>query len=438
MHATRHFTLPLIATSLMLITPYAQADTRAQQQQQQQPRQQSESGITEDNAQMRTAAVVTPHTPITAHQILSRPTASAVVELAYSPRENALFVSAPDWQDESRSRLLRLAPDSLDIQAEVPLDGKGFGVALDDAANRLYLTQGFNGAISVIDTQGNQLIKRIPVMQKVNFEQLYQEHGLSQTRRDFLLEQLKKWNVVDDFPYKLRELAIDADQHRLFAPGLGLGIDSVLFVIDTETLELEKILPGFGYNAVGIVADPARHRIFVSNMQGQIITLDSRTLEITGTLEVEADQLLNLAYDPATNRLFGVDQGIDRDEWRNNHLEREYAHRSPGHRVFVLDADSGKTLAVMPTDEVPIGLNLDTQRNRLYVTNRGGVRPDSAQGSVTIYDTEAYQPLQTLPLPPHPNSLALDAADNILYVTVKNDGDSAKAGKPEHVVRIQF
>lgn len=435
MHATRHFTLPLIATSLMLITPYAQADTRAQQQQ---PRQQSESGITEDNAQMRTAAVVTPHTPITAHQILSRPTASAVVELAYSPRENALFVSAPDWQDESRSRLLRLAPDSLDIQAEVPLDGKGFGVALDDAANRLYLTQGFNGAISVIDTQGNQIVKRIPVMQKVNFEQLYQEHGLSQTRRDFLLEQLKKWNVVDDFPYKLRELAIDAGQHRLFAPGLGLGIDSVLFVIDTETLELEKILPGFGYNAVGIVADPARHRIFVSNMQGQIITLDSHTLEITGTLEVEADQLLNLAYDPATNRLFGVDQGIDRDEWRNNHLEREYAHRSPGHRVFVLDADSGKTLAVMPTDEVPIGLNLDTQRNRLYVTNRGGVRPDSAQGSVTIYDTEAYQPLQTLPLPPHPNSLALDAADNILYVTVKNDGDSAKAGKPEHVVRIQF
>ncbi|PWF21603.1 hypothetical protein DD235_14500 [Corticimicrobacter populi] len=369
---------------------------------------------------------------------MSRPTASAVVELAYSPRENALFVSAPDWQDESRSRLLRLAPDSLDIQAEVPLDGKGFGVALDDAANRLYLTQGFNGAISVIDTQGNQIVKRIPVMQKVNFEQLYQEHELSQTRRDFLLEQLKKWNVVDDFPYKLRELAIDADQHRLFAPGLGLGIDSVLFVIDTETLELEKILPGFGYNAVGIVTDPTRHRIFVSNMQGQIITLDSRTLEITGTLEVEADQLLNLVYDPATNRLFGVDQGIDRDEWRNNHLEREYAHRSPGHRVFVLDADSGKTLAVMPTDEVPIGLNLDTQRNRLYVTNRGGVRPDSAQGSVTIYDTEAYQPLQTLPLPPHPNSLALDAAGNILYVTVKNDGDSAKAGKPEHVVRIQF
>ncbi|MFB0944520.1 MAG: hypothetical protein QMB23_05075, partial [Candidatus Nanopelagicales bacterium] len=39
--------------------------------------------------------------------------------------------------------------------------------------------------------------------------------------------------------------------------------------------------------------------------------------------EIEADQLLNLSYDPAQNRLFGVDQGIDRDDARNLHLERE-------------------------------------------------------------------------------------------------------------------
>ncbi len=379
-----------------------------------------------------------PYTAITDQDIRREALASDVVELAYSPRQNAIFVSAPDWEEETRSTVLRLDPETLAVQARIPLAGKGFGVALDDTAGRLYLTQGFNGSISVVDTSDNRVIKRIPVMEKVNFERAYKEHGLSPTRTAFLLEQLKKFKVVDDFPYKLREMAIDTRNHRLFAPGLGLGLDSVLFVIDTRTLELEKVIPGFGYNAVGIALDEAGDRVFVSNMRGQIIVLDAKSLAIIKTLEVEADQLLNLVYDAKTNRLFGVDQGIDRDEWRNQHLEREYQHRSPGHRVFVLNADSGATIASMPTGQVPIALRHDASRQRLYVTNRGGIRVESAEGSITVYDTRDYRLLQTIVLPPHPNSLAYDAAHNVLYATVKNDGDSKKAGKQESVVRIKL
>ncbi|MBB6082608.1 YncE family protein [Castellaniella defragrans] len=376
------------------------------------------------------------HALIEARDILRRPLAADMVELAHSPRQRAVFVSAPDWKDESRSAVLRLDPNTLDVQARIPLDGKGFGVALDDAGGRLYLTQGFNGAITVVDTGRNRVLKRIPVMEKVDFRQAYAAHGLSAPRTAFLLEQLKKFGVSRDYPYKLREMVLDSRTDRLFAPGLGLGFDSVLFVIDTRTLELEKIVPGFGYNAVGIALDEAGGRVFVSNMRGQVMTVDARTLEITRTLEVQADQLLNLAYDARTNRLFGVDQGIDRDEWRNNHLEREYRRRSPGHRVFALDADTGRTLADMPAGEVPIALRHDARRHRLYVTNRGGVRPDKGAGSITVYDTDGYRLLQTLPMPPHPNGLALDEARGTLYATIKNDGERKKAGEPESVVRI--
>lgn len=377
-----------------------------------------------------------PYTAITPQHLLRQPVAADVVELAHSAAQQAVFVSAPDWEDEDRSALLRLHPDTLAVQAEVPLQGKGFGVALDDAANRVYLTQGFNGAISVVDTQHNRLVKRIPVMEKVNFERAYQEKGFSEKRTAFLLEQLKRFKVVDDFPYKLREMVVDPRHERLFAPGLGLGFDSVLFVVNTRTLEVEKVLEGFGYNAVGIALDARNGRVFVSNMRGQVMVVDARTLAITATLEVEADQLLNLVYDEVHNRLFGVDQGVDRDTWRDNHLERTYQHRSAGHRVFVLDADTGKTLANMPAGQVPIGLRFDAQRQRLYVTNRGGVRVDEGKGSLTVYDTAAYQLLQTVELPPHPNSLALDADGTALYVTVKNDGAGKKAGERESVVRI--
>lgn len=376
------------------------------------------------------------YVPITPSQIMRQPTAPDVLELAASPRQRALFVSAPDWEDENQSAVLRLDPATLAVQARVPLQGKGFGVALDDAADRLYVTQGFNGRIAVVDTRRNAVLAQIPVMEKVNFEAAYKAQGFSDKRAAFLLKALAGFKVVEDYPYKLRELVVDRRNERVFAPGLGLGFDSVLFVINTRTLELEQTLQGFGYNAVGIALDEARGRLFVSNMAGQIKVVDTRTLQITQTLEVQADQLLNLVYDPAGKRLFGVDQGIDRDDWRNNHLERSYTHRSSGHRFFALDADTGKTLASLPTAEVPIGLVFDARRQRVVVTNRGGVRVDEGKGSLTVFDTQNYRELQTIALPPHPNSLALAPDGGALYVTVKNDGNGKKAKQAESVMRI--
>lgn len=375
---------------------------------------------------------------MTAQQIRRQPLAPDVVELAYSSRLGAVFVSAPDWEDAGRSRVLRLDPATLAVDAEIPLPAKGFGVALDDDAGRLYLTQGFDGAIAVVDADRNALETQIPIVDKVNIEQVYRGRNLPPEQLDVALQMLQRLKIVEDYPYRLRELAVDRRNGRLFAPGLGLGADSVLFVIDTKTSRLEKTIPGFGYNAVGVTLDEANDRLFVSNMQGQLIVVDTRTLTVLRTLEIEADQLLNLAYDPLRNRLFGVDQGIDRDRWRDMHLGPGYTRRSAGHRVFVLDADTGSTLADLPTGEVPIGLRYDAERQRLYVTNRGGIRVDEGKGTLTVYDTASPALLQTIPLPPHPNSLALDESGGILYVTVKNDGDSKKAGRQESVVRIEL
>lgn len=395
-------------------------------------------------AQATASAQAAPHAtieatidaPIEARHILRARVAKDVVELAYSPRQRAVFVTAPDWEDETQSRLLRLDPTTLAVQAELRLPSKGFGVVLDDAANRLYFTQGFNGMVAAVNTERMTLVGQTQVMEKVHFATEMQRLGLSAKRQAFLREQLARFKVVEDYPFKLRELALDSAHHRLFAPGLGLGWDSVLFVIDTRTFALEKIIPGMGYNAVGIAIDQARSRVFVSNMAGQITVLSSKTLQVEKVLQVQADQLLNLVYDPAQNRLLGVDQGIDRDLWRNHHLEREYQRRSPGHRFFAIDADSGQTLASLPIGQVPIGLLFDAQRQRVYTTNRGGVRVDEGQGSLSVIDTRNYQLLQTLPLPPHPNSLALDEKGQALYITVKNDGRAKKAGQLESVVRI--
>lgn len=375
---------------------------------------------------------------VTQAQIMQKPTAAEVLEIVFSPAQSSLYVSSPNWKDETLSRTLVLDPKTLEIKQEIPMEAKSFGVALDDAANRLYLTQGFNGTIAVVDTAKNEVIKRIPVQEKINFQDTINAADFGQARKDGLLKMMERFKITEDFQYKMRELVVDKKNHRVFAPGLGLGFDSVLFVVNTQTMELEKVLPGFGYNVVGITLDEANNRLFVSNMQGQIMVVNSQTLNIDQVWEIEADQLLNLAYDPAQNRLFGVDQGIDRDDARNLHLEREYKRRSAGHQVFVLDASNGKTLATMPTGEVPIGVRSDAESQRLFVANRGGVREKEGKGSVSIFDTVNYKPLQTIELAPHPNSLEYIPAEKALYVSVKNDGNSKEKGTKERMVRIQF
>lgn len=376
--------------------------------------------------------------PIEAGQLLRRQFGTDVVELAYSASQQALFVAAPNWEDEKKSRLLRLDPATLAVTGEVALTGKGFGVALDDAAGRIYLTQAFNGAISVVDIQAMQLVRQVPMMEKVDFAETFKRLAIPEHRTAALLPQLQRMKMAVDYPWRLREMVVDRQNERVFAPGLGLGLDSTLVVLNTRTLQAEKIIEGFGYNAVGIALDPQRGRVFVSNMRGQVFVVDARTLAITATLEVEADQLLNMVYDPVGNRLIGVDQGIDRDKARLQHLGVEYQRRSAGHRVFVLDADTGATLANLPSAQVPIGLVFDGARQRLYVANRGGVRVKEGAGALTVYDMANYVLLQTLALAPHPNSLALDAAGGQLFVSVKNDENNKKAKEEESVVRIRL
>lgn len=364
--------------------------------------------------------------------------AKTLVELVYSASQQALFVSSPDWEDEGQSSVLRINPQTLTVEVTIPLPVKGFGVALDDRRGHLYLSQGFNGTAAVVDIAANRLIATIPLMEEITFHDLYQREGIVGARQAFLMRELERFGVSEGFPWKLRELVFDPRSERLFLPGLGLGIDSVLFVVDTRKRRLEKIIHGFGYNVVGITLDETGRRVFVSNMQGQLFVVDPDSLEIVSRKEIEVDQLLNMVYDPQQNRIFGVDQGIDRSDWRNNHLARDYIARSAGHHVFVLNAESGEVIARMATDEVPIGLVWDSERQRLYVANRKGIRVEKGEGTLTVFDTANYHLVQTVAMAPHPNSLAFDGDKQSLFITVKNDETMIKAGLPECVARMSL
>ncbi|XFC37450.1 YncE family protein [Stenotrophomonas indicatrix] len=337
--------------------------------------------------------------------------AQGLYELAYSPKQNAVFVASSGGfgDDGGPAQVLRLNPTTLAVETRIPLERKAFGVVLDDAHNRLYVGNTVDLSVTVVDTAQNKAIGTVQLMEK-------------KTGKDGKAA----------YTHDLRELVVDSAANRLYVTGHSSqpDVSSVLFVIDTNTLKVLNTIPGLGNaKAPGLALDAANKRVYTSNLLADLVVVGTDSNKVEAQYKIAAEQPMNIALDPAGKRLFVTDQGSE--------MLRGYQAKSsglvskhPGQRVLVLDRSNGKELASIPTDAGPLGILLDAPRKRLYVTNREA-------GTVTAYNSDSYQKVATYAVPTHPNSLALDAKNNVLYVSIKNGEKDAK-GSEESVARIQL
>jgi DNA-binding beta-propeller fold protein YncE len=340
--------------------------------------------------------------------VLRKPVAQGLYELAYSPTVDVVYVASSGGFGDAAgpAQLLLLDPNTLDLEAQIPLERKAFGLVLDDANHRLYIGNTVDTSVTVVDTNTHKVVGIVQLMEK---------------------------KVGKDgkaaYTHDLRELVVDGAANRLYVTGHS-GDGSVLFVVDTQSLKVVNTIPGLGNaKAPGLALDAKAKRVYTSNLLAEVVTVGTDSGKVEQRFKVSAEQPMNIALEPSGKRLFVTDQGSE--------MIRKYQASSsgftsthPGQRVLVLDRTTGKELASIPTDAGPLGILLDAKRKRLYVTNREA-------GTVTSYNSDTYKPLKTYSLPTHPNSLALDAKKNVLYVTVKN-GDNEAKGSRESVARIQL
>lgn len=360
--------------------------------------------------QNRDGAAASAEAPVrSAPEVQRRALAQGLYELVYSPAQDAVFVASSGGfgPTPGPSRILRLDPGTLDVRAEIPLERKAFGVALDDENDRLYVGNTVDTSVTVLDIAANKVVGRVQLEQKVK--------GADGKRR---------------YAHDLRELVVDPAGKRLYVTGHSEQ-GSVLFVVDTATLQVIETVAGLGNaKAPGLVLDTRGKRVFASNLLGELVVVDTATLEVSQRHPTGIEQPMNLAYDPAGKRLFVTDQGLAMIRDYQATSIPGFQSRNPGNRIVVLDADSGRELHSIPSEAGPLALRLDAPRKRLYVTHRQA-------GKVTVYDSESYRLLHMLELPTHPNSLALDERRNVLYVSIKNGEGDPKDGA-ESVARIAF
>lgn len=342
-----------------------------------------------------------------APQVLQQAIAPGLYELAYSPNQNALFVASAGGfgPDAPASQLLRLDPQTLAVQAQTELPLRGFGVALDDAANRLYVGNGLEGSITVLDTRTLQPVGVISLADKITGS-----------------------DGKEKFAHHFRQLVLDPANNRLYAPGFS-GTDSALYVVNTKDLKVEKVLPGFGPVTTGVALDAQGKRLFLSNLRGGLYEVSTTDLSITNAYQVQADQLINLVFDANSGRLFATDQGLPAINERRQKAEPSFTP-TPGNRLIEFNPNTGAIVQSAAAGQGPIALVFDPASQHLFVTNRGS-------GSVTVHNAKDLAVEQTIALKDHPNSLSYAPAQQVLFVSVKNGQGSAK-GAPESVARIAF
>lgn len=313
-------------------------------------------------------------------------------EIEYSARQGALFVASAGGFSPGAppSRIFRLDPVTLAVQAEVALPLWGFGLALDDAGGRLYVGHATDAAVSVVDIAANRLLGTLRLAEKV-----------------------RRPDGREAAPYGLRRLVFDAARNRLYLPGLGMQ-DGVLYVVDARgDMALEKTVAGIGPGASGIALDPAGARIFVSTLAGQLVNVDAVRLEVTRQSPAGgAEQPLKMAWDPSANRLLAIDQGLEGIRRMQAQRIPGFVSRNPGNRVVALNPETGDLLAEAPVPEGPVSLLPDAVNRQLYVASRAG-------GAVTVLALDTLAKRAELKLEPMPNSLALDPAGKALFATVK-------------------
>jgi DNA-binding beta-propeller fold protein YncE len=230
--------------------------------------------------------------------------------------------------------------------------------AVDLAGNRLFATAEENNAVVVLDIKANKLIHTIP--------DLAAPHSML-----FLPAAKQLWVVSGD--------------------------DGTVKIFDTGTYALTetvKVTKGADASAY----DPAKHLLYITaggsdaKMPFSLINiLDTGTRKKVGDIKVESTNLEAMAIEKNGPRLFvnirdkSLVGAIDREKrtvtstWSLGevHGNTPLIFDEANHRIFVagrkpptfvvLDSESGKIIATMPTAEMTDDMAFDPEGKRIYV-----------------------------------------------------------------------
>ncbi|RSK73906.1 7-bladed beta-propeller protein YncE [Escherichia fergusonii] len=321
-----------------------------------------------------------------AEEMLRKAVGKGAYEMAYSQQENALWLATSQSRKLDKGGVVyRLDPVTLEVTQAIHNDLKPFGATINNTTQTLWFGNTVNSAVTAIDAKTGEVKGRL------------------------VLDDRKRTEEVR--PLQPRELVADDATNTVYISGIGK--ESVIWVIDGENIKLKTAIQNTGKMSTGLALDSKGKRLYTTNADGELITIDTADNKILSRKKLLDDGkdhfFINISLDTARQRAFITD--------------------SKAAEVLVVDTRNGNILAKVAAPE-SLAVLFNPARNEAYVTHRQA-------GKVSVIDAKSYKVVKTFDTPTHPNSLALSADGKTLYVSVKQKSTKQQeATQPDDVIRI--
>ncbi|MED0053652.1 YncE family protein [Escherichia coli] len=321
-----------------------------------------------------------------AEEMLRKAVGKGAYEMAYSQQENALWLATSQSRKLDKGGVVyRLDPVTLEVTQAIHNDLKPFGATINNTTQTLWFGNTVNSAVTAIDAKTGEVKGRL------------------------VLDDRKRTEEVR--PLQPRELVADDATNTVYISGIGK--ESVIWVVDGENIKLKTAIQNTGKMSTGLALDSKGKRLYTTNADGELITIDTADNKILSRKKLLDDGkehfFINISLDTARQRAFITD--------------------SKAAEVLVVDTRNGNILAKVAAPEL-LAVLFNPARNEAYVTHRQA-------GKVSVIDAKSYKVVKTFDTPTHPNSLALSADGKTLYVSVKQKSTKQQeATQPDDVIRI--
>lgn len=321
-----------------------------------------------------------------AEEMLRKAVGKGAYEMAYSQQENALWLATSQSRKLDKGGVVyRLDPVTLEVTQAIHNDLKPFGATINNTTQTLWFGNTVNSAVTAIDAKTGEVKGRL------------------------VLDDRKRTEEVR--PLQPRELVADDATNTVYISGIGK--ESVIWVVDGENIKLKTAIQNTGKMSTGLALDSKGKRLYTTNADGELITIDTADNKILSRKklldDVKEHFFINISLDTTRQRAFITD--------------------SKAAEVLVVDTRNGNILAKVAAPE-SLAVLFNPARNEAYVTHRQA-------GKVSVIDAKSYKVVKTFDTPTHPNSLALSADGKTLYVSVKQKSTKQQeATQPDDVIRI--
>lgn len=321
-----------------------------------------------------------------AEEMLRKAVGKGAYEMAYSQQENALWLATSQSRKLDKGGVVyRLDPVTLEVTQAIHNDLKPFGATINNTTQTLWFGNTVNSAVTAIDAKTGEVKGRL------------------------VLDDRKRTEEVR--PLQPRELVADDATNTVYISGIGK--ESVIWVVDGENIKLKTAIQNTGKMSTGLALDSKGKRLYTTNADGELITIDTADNKILSRKKLLDDGkehfFINISLDTANERAFITD--------------------SKAAEVLVVDTRNGNILAKVAAPE-SLAVLFNPARHEAYVTHRQA-------GKVSVIDAKSYKVVKTFDTPTHPNSLALSADGKTLYVSVKQKSTKQQeATQPDDVIRI--